>query len=191
MSALHEKFEIRLATSEEIPLVKALLERYHTKNLQTGKERANGFVTTDMTERQLETLLIVENGVAVAFERSTGTLAGLLLGASWQFLSDWPMFVHMAGLLPEHRHEGKKLSPENCYQYGPICIAEEYRGEGVGEALADLQRKVFGERYPISATFVNLKNQRSLSFHERYGWKHAGEFSFNGNGYYLLTIDTL
>lgn len=191
MCPLHEKFEIRLATTEEIPLVKALLERYHAKNLQTDKERTNGFVTTDMTEQQLETLLSVENGVAVAVERSTGTLAGLLLGASWQFLSDWPMFLHMVELLPEHRHEDKKLSPENCYQYGPICIAEEYRGEGVGEALADFQRKVFGERYPISATFVNFKNQRSLSFHERYGWKHAGEFGFNGNDYFLLTIDTL
>lgn len=50
MYASHEKFEIRLATTEEIPLVKALLERYHTKNLQTDNERANGFVTTDMSE---------------------------------------------------------------------------------------------------------------------------------------------
>ncbi|WP_172624187.1 hypothetical protein [Serratia symbiotica] len=44
--------KIRCATDEDIPQVKALLERYHAKNL-TDESKINGFVTTDMTIAEL------------------------------------------------------------------------------------------------------------------------------------------
>ncbi|MFT8210009.1 MAG: hypothetical protein ACMZI0_04235 [Symbiopectobacterium sp.] len=53
---------IREAKTDDIHKVKALLERYHAKNLDT-EQRTNGFVTTDMTVQQLEALRETENGV--------------------------------------------------------------------------------------------------------------------------------
>mgnify|MGYP003365803688 FL=1 len=52
MAMGNENIVVRLAQDSDIPEVKQLLERYHAKNL-AGEQRANGFVTTDMTEQQL------------------------------------------------------------------------------------------------------------------------------------------
>ncbi|SQC16363.1 Uncharacterised protein [Klebsiella pneumoniae] len=65
MAMVNENIVIRLAQDVDIPEVKQLLERYHAKNL-AGEQRANGFVTTDMTEQQLSELSSAESGVVIA-----------------------------------------------------------------------------------------------------------------------------
>ncbi|STW41375.1 Uncharacterised protein [Klebsiella variicola] len=69
MAMVNENIVIRLAQDVDIPEVKQLLERYHAKNL-AGEQRANGFVTTDMTEQQLSELSSAESGVVIAVDRS-------------------------------------------------------------------------------------------------------------------------
>ncbi|UPZ02598.1 hypothetical protein [Klebsiella pneumoniae] len=61
MAMVNEDIVVRLAQDSDIPEVKQLLERYHAKNL-SGEQRANGFVTTDMTEQQLNELRSAESG---------------------------------------------------------------------------------------------------------------------------------
>lgn len=106
MAMVNENIVIRLAQDVDIPEVKQLLERYHAKNL-AGEQRANGFVTTDMTEQQLSELSSAESGVVIAVDRSCDKVIGLLLGGSWEFLSPWPMFKYMASILNEYRYQGK------------------------------------------------------------------------------------
>ena len=53
------------------------------------------------------------------------------------------MFKYMASILNEYHYQGKNLDAVSSYQYGPICVAEEYRARGVGEMLLEYQRKVF------------------------------------------------
>lgn len=84
MAMVNENIVIRLAQDVDIPEVKQLLERYHAKNL-AGEQRANGFVTTDMTEQQLSELSSAESGVVIAVDRSCDKVIGLLLGGSWEF----------------------------------------------------------------------------------------------------------
>ncbi|UNA34986.1 hypothetical protein LRM35_15260 [Klebsiella variicola subsp. variicola] len=106
MAMVNENIVIRLAQDVDIPEVKQLLERYHAKNL-AGEQRANGFVTTDMTQQQLSELSSAESGVVIAVDRSCNKVIGLLLGGSWEFLSPWPMFKYMASILNEYRYQGK------------------------------------------------------------------------------------
>ena len=189
MAMVNENIVIRLAQDVDIPEVKQLLERYHAKNL-AGEPRANGFVTTDMTQQQLGELSSAESGVVIAVDRSCNKVIGLLLGGSWEFLSPWPMFKYMASILNEYRYQGKKLDAASSYQYGPICVAEEYRGQGVGELLLEYQRKVFAPRYPVIVTFVNVLNPRSYAFHTRNQFEDVGFFNFNGNKYHMMALPT-
>ncbi|WP_226020497.1 GNAT family N-acetyltransferase [Serratia symbiotica] len=182
--------KIRCATDEDIPQVKALLERYHAKNL-TDESKINGFVTTDMTIAELQALSHTEQGVTIAVDASNGVIAGMLIGASWDFLKPWKMFDYMQGILGDYLFDGERLNKQTSYQYGPICIAEEYRSKGVGEKLLEYQRRLFGKRFPLVVTFVNKVNPRSYAFHMRAGFADVGEFQFNGNNYHMLVIPTL
>lgn len=180
---------IRCAINEDIVKVKNLLERYHAKNL-IGNERDNGFVTTDMTVEQLQSLSNTEQGVTIAVDDENGNVVGLLIGASWGFLKSWPMFDYMQEILDEYKFNNEQLSKDSSYQYGPICIAEEYRGQGIGEQLLDYQRKLFSQKYPTVVTFINRVNPRSYAFHTRSGFTDVGEFHFNNNTYHMLAIAT-
>lgn len=144
-----------------------------------------------MTNQQLTELCEKEKGVIIAQDRTDNKIVGLLLGASWQFLEPWPMFKHMAGILNEFNFQGKKLDAFTSYQYGPICIAEEYRSLGIGESLLAYQKQVFAARYPIIVTFVNVINPRSYAFHTRNKFEDIGFFKFNGNQYHMMAIPTL
>ncbi|HCQ8621055.1 TPA: GNAT family N-acetyltransferase [Klebsiella quasipneumoniae] len=189
MAMGNENIVVRLAQDSDIPEVKQLLERYHAKNL-AGEQRANGFVTTDMTEQQLNELRSAESGVVIAVDSTCDKVIGLLLGGSWEFLSPWPMFKYMASILNEYQYQGKNLDAVSSYQYGPICVAEEYRGQGVGEMLLEYQRKVFAPRYPVIVTFVNVLNPRSYAFHTRNQFEDVGFFHFNGNKYHMMALPT-
>lgn len=189
MSLKKNNITIRFASDNDIPSVKKLLERYHVKNLDVH-ERENGFVTTDMTIPQLSELCHSENGVLIAVDENTHSVAGLLLGASWQFLTPWPIFNHMANILNHYELNGKKLDRATSYQYGPICIAEEYRSQGIGESLLAYQRQVFSARYTMAVTFVNVLNSRSYAFHTRSQFENVGCFDFNNNRYYIMAIST-
>lgn len=180
---------IRHATSDDVPQVKALLERYHSRNLE-GNARDNGFVTTDMSEAQLCQLIETEQGVTVAQHKNTGEIVALLLGASWDFLKPWPMFEYMQDILDGYTFDGEQLSKQASYQYGPICIAEEWRSLGIGERLLAFQRKAFAKRFSFVVTFVNQVNRRSYAFHRRVGFAEVGLFSFNSNVYHMLVIPT-
>lgn len=185
----HKNIIIRLAQASDIAEVKKLLERYHAKNLES-EQRANGFVTTDMTEQQLSKLCAAENGVVIAVDQTNDKVIGLLLGASWKFLSPWPMFEYMASILDQYSFQGERLDAATSYQYGPICVAEEYRSRGVGELLLEYQRKVFAAHYPFIVTFVNVLNPRSYSFHKRNSFDDVGFFNFNGNKYHMMALPT-
>lgn len=180
---------VRLANSADIADVKNLLEQHHVKNLSID-QRQNGFVTTDMTEQQLENLSNKENGVIIAYDEEKKKIVGLLLGASWEFLKAWPMFNYMADILKDYQFNGEALSAASSYQYGPICIDSAYRSQGVGEKLLAYQREVFAPRYDHTVTFVNVLNPRSYAFHTRNKFEDLGFFEFNSNKYHMLAINT-
>ncbi|WP_370930882.1 N-acetyltransferase family protein [Bartonella sp. DGB1] len=182
--------EIRCAKDEDIANVKELLESYHYKNL-SEEGRIDGFVTTDMSISQLQDLSRKEQGVTIAVDRSNGRMAAMLIGASWAFLKPWAMFDYMQSILNDYSFNGERLNKETSYQYGPICIAKEYRSKGIGEKLLEYQRYLFGKRFPLTVTFVNKVNPRSYAFHIRVGFVDVGEFNFNGNNYHMLVMPTL
>lgn len=179
---------IRLATKSDIVGVKELLEVHHVKNL-SEEEKKDGFVTTDMTIEQLTSLQEKENGITIAIDNKTNKMVALLLGGSWDFLKEWPMFEYMTTILKDYKFKGKALDTSTSYQYGPICVAQDYRGLGIGEGLLKLQLETFSSRFPVVVTFVNVLNPRSYAFHIRNNFEDVGLFGFNNNKYHMMAIE--
>ena len=86
---------------------------------------AGGFVTTPFTRELLEQLL-VQQGVFVA--ESQGEIVGYLLAGDWTFFSQWEIFRVMMARLPKLRVQGREISADRSFQYGPICIDRDIRG---------------------------------------------------------------
>ncbi len=93
--------------------------------------------------------------------------------------------------LPTLEYLNQKLSVDNSYQYGPICIDKSVRGKQVLERIFDFSRAHMAKRFPILVTFINKINPRSYEAHTRkLGLEVICEFDFNNNHYYELVYDT-
>lgn len=179
---------ITQATMDDFDGIRALLRANHRDHISEA-DRADGFVTTNMSDDQLTRLIVAHKGVTVAKE--DGGVLAFAFAAPWDFWKEWPLFVYMIEHLQEFRFDGQVLTTENSYQYGPVCVDRSVRGKGVFEAVFFASLDSMRQRWPYMATFVNQINGRSYAAHSRKaGMATAGTFDFNGNHYYLMACAT-
>lgn len=177
---------IQQATLEDKQGILDLLKANHVSQV---KDREDGFVTTNMTDQQLETLITKENGVTIA--KKDGKVIAFAMAASWEFWAEWPFFAYMIEQLPKFSFEGQTLTVENSYQYGPICVDKSVRGSGVFERVFRASLSRMKGQYPIMATFINQINPRSFAAHtKKVSMTKVGAFQYNQNDYYMMACST-
>jgi hypothetical protein len=178
--------EIRIGTKADIPGIEALQAQNLLANL-AADQLADGFVTTPFTAELLTELLAVD-GVFVALDGNR--VIAYALAGSWKFFDRWPIFPLMVSLLPSWQFQGQSLNATTTFQYGPVCVAKEYRGQQVLPQLFETLRSNFASRYTTGVTFINQLNQRSYAAHtKKLHWQLVGEFEFNSGNFYGLAHD--
>ena len=180
--------EYKIAQIKDIEKVLELHSKYQIDSIKQ-EDKKDGFITTAFTKEQMVDLITLEQGLFIAIENEK--IVAYVMSASWKFWSRWPMFAFMMEDLPNLEYLGQKLSVQNSYQYGPVCVDIEYRGSGVLEKIFDFARENMAKRFPILVTFINKINPRSYEAHtKKLKLEVIEEFSYNNNNYYELVYDT-
>lgn len=180
--------EYKIAQIKDIEKVLELHFKYQIDSINV-EDKKDGFITTAFTKEQMIDLITLEQGLFIAIENNK--IVAYVMSASWNFWSRWPMFAFMVEDLPNLEYLGQKLSVQNSYQYGPVCVDKEYRGSGVLEKIFDFARENMAKRFPILVTFINKINPRSYEAHtKKLKLEVIKEFSYNNNNYYELVYDT-
>ena len=180
--------QLKIAELSDIDATLELHYRYQIDSIAEA-DRKDGFVTTPFTREELAGLIEQERGLFVA--RDGERVLAYVMAASWDFWSPWPLFAFMIGELPGLTYQGYRLSRENSYQYGPVCIDKAARGSGLLERIFAFARGSMAERFPVLVTFVNKVNGRSYAAHTRkLGLDVIHEFGFNNNHYYEMACLT-
>src|SRR5690554_131764 len=177
----------RLGTSNDINGILSLQEKYLYRNL-SKEERKKGFVTTPFTITQIEEI-IAQRGMFVGSDECNVVVAYAFAG-SWKYFEQWEIFNYIVSRFPQLSYKGGEITTENSFQYGPVCIDEQYRGTGLFNKLFEEMRIELLKRYPISITFINKINTISEIAHtKKLGWEIIDEFEFNNNNYIGLALD--
>lgn len=180
--------EYKIAQIKDIEKVLELHSKYQIDSIKQ-EDKKDGFITTAFTKEQMVDLITLEQGLFIAIENEK--IVAYVMSASWNFWSRWPMFAFMMEDLPNLEYLGQKLSVQNSYQYGPVCVDIEYRGSGVLEKIFDFARENMAKRFPILVTFINKINSRSYEAHtKKLKLEVIKEFTYNNNNYYELVYDT-
>ena len=176
--------ELKVATTENIDEVLALHYRYQIDSI-AQEDKPDGFITTAFTKNHMSRLIEEENGLFIALVDNK--IVAYAMAASWQFWSQWPMFEFMIGHLNDADLQNQRITSNNSYQYGPVCVDKSVRGAGVFEHIFNFSLKKMSERYPIMVTFINKINPRSFAAHTRKTQLQViNEFEFNNNHYFKL-----
>jgi len=177
----------RIGYTQDISGIIALQKANLYDNL-SDQDRKMGFVTTPFSEAQLEHLL-AEHGIFVAEDQ--GVITGYTMAGTWKFFSQWPIFPYMESRLGSLSFAGKRVPPEQSFQYGPVCITAALRGSGIFPRLFEEMRKDFASRFPVGITFINRVNERSYAAHTRkLPMTEIDAFEFSGRRYAMLAFDT-
>ncbi len=177
----------RIGNKNDIGGVLSLQDKYLYSKLNEA-ERKEGFVTTPFTVNQLEEI-ITQNGLIVA-ENEENIIVAYAFAGSWKYFEQWEIFNFMVSRFPKLSFQGNRITTENSFQYGPVCIDKKYRGNGVLNLIFEEMRMEFLKRYPISVTFINKVNAISTKAHtKKLDWEIIDEFQFNGNTYIGLGFD--
>lgn len=73
---------------------------------------------------------------------------------------------------------------ERHFIYGPICVAEPYRGRGIAAALYRTLLEHLPGQTPI--TFIRKDNGASLAAHTALGMIEVGAFTYQGRSHAIL-----
>lgn len=177
---------LEVAQLNDIGGILALQELYLVANL-SDKEKEAGFVTTPFTIPQL-TEIIGQEGLFIAKDDSR--IIAYIFAGSWDFFSQWPIFNHITAQFPNLKFLDFNITTKHTFQYGPICIAKEYRGKGLINSFFEFMRIHMVKKYPLSLTFINKINIPSTKAHtEKLKWTIIADFQFNNNDYHILAYD--
>ena len=179
--------EYKIAQIKDIEKVLELHSKYQIDSIKQ-EDKKDGFITTAFTKEQMVDLITLEQGLFIAIENEK--IVAYVMSASWKFWSRWPMFAFMMEDLPNLEYLGQKLTVQNSYQYGPVCVDIEYRGSGVLEKIFDFARENMAKRFPIVLSFINKINPRSYEAHtKKLKLEVIKEFSYNKNNNYELVYN--
>ena len=177
----------RIGNQNDIDGILSLQGKYLYSKL-SEEERKGGFVTTPFTVGQIEEI-IEQNGIFVA-ENERDIIVAYAFAGSWKYFEQWEIFNFMVSRFQILSFNGNRITTENSFQYGPICIDKKYRGTGLLNLLFEEMRIEFYKKYPISYTFINKVNAISEIAHtKKLGWEIIDEFQFNDKNYIGLAFD--
>ncbi len=177
---------ITIATNFDINSVLELQSKYLISNL-TDVEKKEGFVTTPFTFQQIEDI-ILEDGLFVA--KKENKVVAYVYSGSWTYFNQWAIFPFMTSRFVNLTFKNTSISTKNSFQYGPICIDKEFRGTGLLNNIFEFMRVNLRDKYPISLTFINKINERSIKAHvDKLKWTVIDNFEFDNNSFLMLAFD--
>jgi hypothetical protein len=181
-----KQIKLEVAQLQDIVGILALQKLYLISNL-SDKEKESGFVTTAFTRPQL-TEIIEQEGLFIATDGNR--IIAYLFAGSWNFFSQWPIFNYITAQFPELSFLDFDITTTHTFQYGPICLAKEYRSKGLINSFFEFMRIHMVKKYALSLTFINKVNIPSTKAHtEKLRWTIIADFEFNNNDYYILAYD--
>ena len=154
--------QIALARPADFAAIVELQTRNHLSNLPADA-LAQGFVTTEL---EPETLDRMREAKAIWVARAEAQIVAYACAFRWDFYPPNGFLDAARALLPLDL-DGRAVRFDNTLLYGPICIDQNWRGQGLLEQLTAAIRARYAGQFEFGIGFVDVRNARSLAAHER------------------------
>ena len=154
--------------SDELQQILKLQEENLLNNIDNAEMQSQGFVTLHHSLAILKQMHSLAPSVIIKDNEKVIAYALTMLRECRQLIPDLePMFA----LLDKLSWKNKPLNDYRFYVMGQICIAKDYRGQGLFEKLYQHHKKIYEPQFDLFITEISTRNHRSIRAHERAGFK--------------------
>ncbi|HMX40177.1 MAG TPA: GNAT family N-acetyltransferase [Saprospiraceae bacterium] len=169
-----------VSSSEEVSQILGLQARNHPSVLSADQMADQGFVTV---QHDPAVLLRMNQVAPSVIAKAGGQVVGYALVMPRSFAPQVPILQPMFALLDTLSWRGAPLFEQTrWFVMGQICVAEDYRGQGVFDGLYRTMREVCRADYDFTVTEVAERNTRSMRAHERVGFQTLHRYPDPGAG---------
>ncbi|MNG60861.1 hypothetical protein D3C81_799830 [compost metagenome] len=178
---------IRQAQPEDYPAILQLQTQNTPANLSDSQKR-QGFIVSSMNEAQLAH---INQGLGILVAVEDQTLAGFVCLMTTDAQPRPPVVDAMLEKLAGESFNGRPLSEQRVFMYGPVCLNSAWRGKGVLKQLFAAVKAHTREKFDVGALFIDDSNPHSLAAHQQ-GLKMTvlAPFHCGPQGYQLLVFTT-
>jgi predicted GNAT superfamily acetyltransferase len=143
-------------------------------NLNAEDIHSQGFVTVSHTYDQLKKLNDYERHIVA---KQDDRVIGYLLAMTENSKSDIPVLVPMFDMFKETFYKNKSIADYNYIVVGQVCIAKQFRGQGILDNCYAAYKDYYSPRYDFAITEIATTNTRSLNAHKRVGFKEIKSYT--------------
>ena len=157
-----------VSSGDELKQILQLQKENLRLHITEAEMKSQGFVTIHHDLNALRLMHELAPSVIIRDQNSVVAYALTMLRECRQLTPDLePMFA----LLDQLSWNNKSLNDYRFYVMGQVCIAKNYRGQGLFDELFRHHKKIYQSRFELFITEIATRNVRSMRAHERVGFK--------------------
>jgi ribosomal protein S18 acetylase RimI-like enzyme len=162
-----------VSTENELQQILDLQKKYLLSNIDSDEMKSQGFLTVQHTPELLKIMHSLAPSIVVKDGDAVVAYALVMLRECRELIPELIPMFNTFDHLEYHslQHQGKPLMEYSFYVMGQICVAKEYRGQGLFDMLYRQHREVYRPEFDFIVTEVATRNARSMRAHERVGFK--------------------
>ncbi len=164
-----ENIVYKSCTSEkELQSILALQNENHFSSISIEDMITEGFLTCI---HNLELLKNWNNVAPHIIAISNNKVIAYLLTMTAEAEDQMPFLKPMFDEFRKLSFKEKTIIAYNYLIVGQVCVAKEYRGQGILEKCYELYKNKYRDKYDFAITEIASRNKRSLNAHLKIGFK--------------------
>lgn len=176
----------RVSDILELQGIKRLQELNLSRNISTEESIREGFLTASYTMDFLEEMHRDEPSIIA---KVGDDVVGYALVSTKKMRFRHDLLEGLFNAIDNCEYNQQSLSEVNYVVVGQLCVAKNYRGQGLVQELYGYFRDCLNTQYNYLVTDVAKANVRSLKAHQNTGFQVINELEYGGFGWDIVLWD--
>lgn len=157
-------------TEDDLRQILSLQQQNTEAAISSQEARSQGFVTV---KHDFELLNALNEPYPHIIAKDADQVVGYTLVMLRKFATEIPVLIPMFEQVDGIVYEGMLLKDSAYFVMGQVCIAKDYRGQGLFRGLYHKMREEMADKFDYLITEVATRNTRSMAAHRKVGFDTA------------------
>jgi ribosomal protein S18 acetylase RimI-like enzyme len=157
----------RVDQLSELTGIRALQALNLRKNIDAETALSQGFLTAAYT---MDYLQAMHDASPSIIAKDGDDVVGYVLVATKEVRNGHDLMADLFNVIDTKYYKGKCLKEVNYVVVGQLCVAKDYRGQGLVKRMYDYYQDCYAAAYEYLITDVAQANTRSLNAHKKSGF---------------------
>lgn len=176
----------RVTNTQELLGIQQLQAENLRKHIDATEAASQGFL---MAEYSFEFLETMHQAAPSIIAKDGEKVVGYALVATQVVRDEHDLLADLFNTIDQTQFEGNTLKNSSYVVVGQLCVAKDYRGQGLVQQLYGHFKECLEDHFDFCITDVAQANARSLKAHKNTGYQVIDTLSYGGIAWDIVLWD--